>query len=343
MAYASGTANSLPDLLAALRNFCIANGWALSGDVLHKAGGPFIAITTVDPGPLGDQGAIMIRGGNGIDGGNNLTDMALGAGYLGPLWRSSGTGTDDWSWPVTFHLLAHEAPSEVYLFVNYNGTFWQNLSFGRSPAPGCPGTGNWFHGFHPGRQVGVHPPAPNVNQRWNRWDRVVANPQGDQLSSWSGGMIGCAPFWWQSKDESSAQPLSAQFHGCMRDSDESVQWSDQRYVMGHGASEVGVSSSKAVQPLPQYSPNAWNNEAHLIRWYVLQRRDEFKSSVIGELKHLRFVRNDFLGDGEVIQLGDEKWKVFPFYRKNAAARNGVASPGGDHSGTQAMAVRYDGP
>lgn len=344
MPYATGTVNSLSDLRTALASFVVTNGWTAAGNVFYKDG-CYVDVTLVAAGST-DKGALMIRGGLGIDGSNNLTNDGGAAGYLGPLMNVVGIATDDWDWPATYHLFAHADPDEVYLFVNYGGgQFWQNLAFGRSPAPGCPGTGNWYHGFSPaGPSSPVSRPPPVGSNRWRQKDKIVANPDGSRLSSWDGGMVGCAPFWWEYKDESNNNMLSAQFHG-VYDHTGAVGWSNLRYVMGNSATNPlnTISSSKAAQPLPTYSPNAWNNEAHLIRWQVLQHRPEIKSSIVGELKHLRFVRNDFLADGELITLGPDRWKVFPFYRKNAAARNGAGVTGGDHSGTQAMAVRYDGP
>lgn len=42
--------------------------------------------------------------------------------------------------------------------------------------------------------------------------------------------------------------------------------------------------------------------------------------------------------------GTDRWKIYPFHRKNAAVRNGVSwSTGADHSGTFAYAIRYTGP
>lgn len=104
-----------------------------------------------------------------------------------------------------------------------------------------------------------------------------------------------------------------------------------------------VSAALTSQPLPTYSPNAWNAETHLVRLQILCPRREWKSSIVGEIKHARFARNDFLADGEVITLGADRWKVYPAHRKNVAARDGVANSGADHSGTCALAIRYDGP
>lgn len=348
MAYVTGVANSLADLLTALRNACTANGWTLSGDVLHK-GTCYIEVLNIAKGAHVDFGFLEVTGGTGIDGSNLLTgrpaDYAAGrrhCGIMGPMGNGvSETTYTDWDWPVTYHIHVLTNPDEVYLMVNYGGSqYWQQLAFGQSPAPGCPGTGNWFYASCNRRN-----PDTGTGGRVNGNARMVCNPGGDNASSFNGGLAtGAGPFWWLNKDESGANQNSGGFHGCF-DHLGAAAWSHAQFWHNNWTTTRTnvISASRIPQPLPQYSPNTWNNEAHLIRWQILQPYLENKSIVIGELKHLRFVRNDFLNDGQIITLGPDKWKVYPRYRKDVTARNGGGTGGATHSGTCAIAIRYDGP
>lgn len=167
------------------------------------------------------------------------------------------------------------------------------------------------------------------------------------MSSFQGGVNpGAIPFWQYTKDESTARPTPSQFHGVWMNDGVTTGWSSSRYnwnSSGNPSTAMNVvSSSRASQPLPQYSPNTWNDEAHLIRLQIMCPRLEWKSSIVGEVKHARFIRNDFINDGEVIDIGGEKWKVYPAYRKDVTNRNGSGTSGSDHSGTCALAIRYDG-
>jgi hypothetical protein len=54
-------------------------------------------------------------------------------------------------------------------------------------------------------------------------------------------------------------------------------------------------------------------------------------------------RNDNIDDGQILTLGSERWFIAPVYRKNTASRAASPYNGATHSGTIAMAVRYDGP
>ncbi len=67
MPYFTGTENTFADLLTTVRSNCVANGWTLSGNVLHK-GDCYNEILE-----FGSNLGLTIQGGTGIDGSNNLT------------------------------------------------------------------------------------------------------------------------------------------------------------------------------------------------------------------------------------------------------------------------------
>lgn len=346
MAYYNGIANSLSGLLTAIQTACVTEGWTLSGNVLHKGSCYAEILHVAQNATYRDCGYLTVQAGLGIDGSNNLTGGAGAVGSIGPLGAGNNVTTQatDWDWPVTYHIHVLTAPDEVYVMVNYGaGLYWQGMSFGQSPSPGCPGTGNWHHGHCPIR------PSFNNGRIRNYGDtQVVVNPAGSALSSLNGGVVpGAIPFWQYTKDESSNVLTPSQFHGTWMNDGVTTGWSHSRYnwnVSGNPSTAMNVvSASRASQPLPTYSPNAWNSEAHLIRLQIMSPRLDWKSSIVGELRHARFIRNDFLEDGQVITFGPESWKVYPAYRKDAVNRNGSGTAGAAHSGTCAIAIRYDGP
>lgn len=353
MPYVTGNANSLSDIVTALRNACTTNGWTLAGEVLYKDG-CYVrvrAIAKTDGGAHPDFGLIEIQPGNGIDGSNNLTDTPPlygtnwpACGVIGPMATAASASVyNDWDWPVTYYIHIHENPDEVFLMVNYGSSqYWQGLSFGQSPAPGCPGTGNWCYASNPRGAIDA-----GTGNRVCQENKVVVNPGGSQLSTYWGGVVpGAIPFWGYVMDQSGSVPNPGLFHGVWMNDGVTTGWSHPRYYWnssGNPSTAMNVvCSALPSQPLPTYSPNTWNNEAHLIRLQILSPRLEWKSSVVGEVQHARFVRNDFLNDGEVITIGPDKWKVYPAYRKEVTARNGGGTGGANHSGTCALAIRYDG-
>lgn len=332
MAYVTGTVTSLADLVTAIRNACTANGWTLTGNVLSKGGchAEVMLSTAGDESPSPFPG-VRVRVGNGLDG-SSLTDAPSGQGSMRPL--RVGSTYPDWDWPVTYHIHVLSEPDEVYVFVNYHGTFWQNIMFGRSPAPGNAGTGNWFHGTIP--RLGR-------SDIYRYVDGFTVGPAGANINYFGYHVMCGGPFFQGSKSSGGPAYVSAQMHGAIQDGAAGAPiWTHEELVLQSGGSADGrVSSASGQHPLLSYLPNAASDNTALIRCQVLQGRPENKTSLIGELRHLRFLRNDYINDGDIIELGHERWKVYPFYRKNAAARNGGNRI--DHSGTMAMAIRYDGP
>lgn len=357
MAYSTGTASTFAALLTALQNACTANGWTLSGDVLHKG----TCYAEVKLGTLGETGApankmIFVRAGNGIDGSNNLTDPMTSGTY--PVGTGPGLGViralqytanyPDWDWPVTYHAHVLTSPDEVYFLVSYGGgTKWQYLCFGQSPAPGNPGTGNWA--------AATVPESLAVSFfRGEDYLGAVINAYGG--NGYYGNRFIVGPFWFMSRGGNSAGDgcLGSQMHGATEWTDGSAGWSSKTHSAleatvgtAYGANRT-VGGSGITNNLVARTPNAWNNETLLAPIIIVSPRAEFKTSIVGHLKHLRMCRNDFLADGELITLGPDKWKVYPCFKKNATYRTagdaGFSIPANmGHSGTLAMAIRYDGP
>lgn len=349
MAYVTGTASSMSDLLTALRNACTANGWTLAGSVLHKGG----CYARVSLGNNGDGNApansrVELQVGNGIDGSNALTDPAPRWCALGLIAGPTAVYTD-WDWPATYHIHIGTAPDEVYLFVNYGaGQFWQWLAFGKSPSPGNAGTGNW--------QSATMGSAYGATITF-RTDRVSLTPTGAWIySNITNPNFVPLPFFTTLIGNSAIRPMISSFiHGCIADAsgggpiwNDPTQGWENRKNGPLGTALPQLNGAVAAAPLFANSPNAWNNEAVLIPLQIIQGRPSDKTSIIGELKHLRLVRNDFIDPGAVITIGTDKWKVYPAYSKNLTTRNGSNTGSNSsstltHSGTMAMAIRYDGP
>jgi hypothetical protein len=332
MAYLTGTATSWADLLGKLQAACTANGWTLSGNVLHK--GTCYAellVTKTQGSTVFPNSAISVRAGNGIDGANALTDPAAYAPTVGIF--PNNTTFVDLDWPIDYHIHINTSPDEVYLIINHGaGLFWQNLCWGQSPAAGNAGTGNWMSALMSVWTYTTFGTAP-----------ITITPEGGLVASYNIRNIPCLPFFWQAAgDRSFPVYLNSAIHGAIKDSDGSPIWSSQWLAFGQDTATDGlVSSALTNTPLLTLSPNAWNNESTLLPIQILQSRPSNKTSMIGELRHSRFVRNDFIDDGSVVTIGTDKWKVYPAFKKDAVNRGGTNQ--GMHSGTVAWAIRYDGP
>lgn len=134
MAYVNGSANDMAELRTALFNACTANGWTLSGEVLHK-GGIYMRLQVV-------SAYLALLAGTGVDGSNNLTGAANSVARIG---RPSLTATDI-TWPVSYEIFILTDPDEVYLVINYNVDSYQWLAWGVSTIDDLPSSGNWYAG-----------------------------------------------------------------------------------------------------------------------------------------------------------------------------------------------------
>lgn len=299
MAYATGSASNVTDLLTALQNACVANGWTLSGNVLWKGTCYISAVIS--------SSSILLTGGTGKDGSNNLTGAGPSTRMGGVIW----TG-DTCTYPVDYYIHINTSPDEVMMFINYEAVRWQFLGFGQSPSPGLPGTGNWVSATGTGGQ------------------KIYLTSVGGGASNSS---LTSAGLFWCNASNSGYQ--SYIHHGL-----DGQGWSGA--VGNNEASSTtaanGVWSARALNDV---LPNTWNGQAVLLPVDLVWRRASSKISLVGQIKHCRYVRNDNYDDGDIIDLSPDKWKVYPVHKKNTATRNG--GNGIDHSGTMALAVRYDGP
>src|SRR5690554_1283689 len=101
--------------------------------------------------------------------------------------------------------------------------------------------------------------------------------------------------------------------------------------------------ARAIDATESTQPNTSNGEAVLTSVHIMAAQPSSFWSHVAELPHLRMTRNDNIDDGQIITLGAERWFIAPVYRKNTTSRNASPYNQANHSGTVAMAVRYDGP
>jgi hypothetical protein len=111
---------------------------------------------------------------------------------------------------------------------------------------------------------------------------------------------------------------------------------------GHGALNDRAQGFSAIVPLLGLLPNTWNGETVLLPFPIyIARSSGNKMSLVGNLKHLRHCRINFHNPGDIITLGSDQWKVYPWYRKNVSTP-GSSGVSDSHSGTVGFAVRYTG-
>lgn len=107
------------------------------------------------------------------------------------------------------------------------------------------------------------------------------------------------------------------------------------------ATSNSISGIEIKSPLIARSVSNWSDNSTLIPISPSKIMPSNKISQIIELQHSRYFRlNNYLPE-QIIQLGQDRWKVYPFYKRNREIPN--ESTGAAHTGTLGWAIRYDGP
>lgn len=300
MAYITGSVNNIADLRTAIFNACTANGWTLSGEILHKGTAYFRLQVVAD--------AIQLLGGTGKDGSNNLT----GAANAFVMVTGSG-GVTGLVYPVTYHIHIDTGPDEVYVALNHSTDYYQWLAFGQSNITLASGTGNWFG-------------ATYGNALMSGQGSLGLDANGNTYFNSPGAL-----FWSTGASISYTIANTHLHHGLSGGNG----WTSD----ATSATEGGrPSAPPALSPLIAISPNSYNGEALLLPIPVVVRRPSSLYSLVAQPKHARYVRVDNLTPGQVLTIGAEQWKVYPFLRKDITARNGGSTV--YHSGTFGWAIRY---
>lgn len=282
------------------------------GRVLSKAGVFFrIGITATNVTCVGCES-------------NVVANPAPNVVSIGTLWARTGYPTRLISFPCNYEVFGFA--QELYLVANYDVDTYQWLAIGKSTVPGLPGQGGWC-GASAGEFI--------VNSWGSDAISMSVTGGGSALISYNGRMIVPALFW----NGGSAGLSGAETSACRN------SWVNHG-LDSHGWTWNGSSTSIPVGPrtfarLNAMQPSAWNSEASLLAIRALKERPSFKSSLIADLANARHIRIDNLSPGDILTLGSDKWKVFPWYRKDISARDGGSAI--NHSGTFGWAIRYQGP
>lgn len=241
-----------------------------------------------------------------------LGRTAAGSGDAPNVVRMGTLNVTPVTFPLSYDVFVFE--TEVYMVINYSVDYYQFCGFGKSAVLGLPGTGNWVMASlahtNPTAGVSITP--------------VAGGTSGNHF-------VSPAPMWGTEPGHPAA--LSNRNYFIHSDLDGQGWWLGQTV----SAPPVGVA---AAAPLVSILPNSWNSEAVLLPIRGWKVRTSNKNSLTAELLNARWTRNDNYAPGQIIEIGPERWKIFPCYRKDAVNRNG----GGpiNHSGTLAWAIRYEG-
>jgi hypothetical protein len=310
MAYQTGTANTATDLKGIIETFAQANGWTLSSGILSK-GQCHVRLTAINT----DQG-IKLEGANSAD---FLTGVC-------PNWAQFYIASAQW--PITYHLFAHGTPDTLVCVLNYNVNSFQYLAFGDIAKFGSWTGGNWFSATM--GQASTLLPALSIHSTIMTSSPYVEGTtriDGSSYDAASGGIFSFV--YGVTVPGGGGSFLHAEIDG-------------GTWLRPNNGDTVRADSSAYSAVLIAQAPNAWNSQAILFPHAITVTRPSSRISVIGEIGHIRMLRIDNYNPGDIVTIGVDKWKVFPWLKKNSSDRGNSSNTAGE-SGTIGWAIKYDGP
>ena len=303
----TGNFTSFDTLKTSVETALQNHGWGLNGDGTLEKGGMYIRLVASTIYQL----AAFAGTGSALP----PAPLPGAAPYGVKIMNFSGSPMN---FPATYDLHVFEDTDEVYLIVNYNGDKYQQLSFGKSRVDQVGGTGLWISGSF----------RSDVVQAATHLVYTSASASSAGFG-WSG--MGCGLFF----EAYNAANGCSYIHTGL----DTTGW--KKVDTGVGGL---LSCGDPVAGLLQALPSMFNQSTVLLPLNVVQRRQSNGQTIVADMQNARLCRNDNHLSGEIVTYGTDRWKIYPFHRKNAAVRNGVAwATGADHTGTFAYAIRYTGP
>ena len=91
----------------------------------------------------------------------------------------------------------------------------------------------------------------------------------------------------------------------------------------------------------EYLPSKWSDNAMLLPIHIINSVTDIKVALVADLSYARYLRIDNFEPNQIIEFGNEQWKVYPFFKKNSAVRDGGSTI--NHTGTFGWAIKIDNP
>jgi hypothetical protein len=302
MAYQTGQAASSAALLSVIKTFAGANGWTVSGNMISSANSWTELSTAARSYDSGSYDSVELMGYD------NAAKTTPSSSALG--WGSTGTFTcliKPAQYPVTYHLFSHQSPAEFFCVVDIGNGQFSWLAFGELDKGAATYSG------------GSYACATSFHSTDTRWPGYFYISGGQ----WLQGNYYPSGFFL-----SGAHPNYSGFaSGAVCARIDGPKWVTTFYGLGSH-----YLHSRAI--------NTWNNQATLLPIRVLMPVDQGYHMDLGCTPHARYLRITNYNAGDIITLGSERWKVFPFLKKDVVNPNAAS---GWASGTHGWAIRYDGP
>ncbi len=313
MAYFNGQASSFADLLNSLVSACVSQGWTWADSILNK-GDAYIQLYSTETNTAAQGSGITAIGGTGKSGGV-LVNPSTKQPRIGRI--GDGALSSPVIFPCDYNI--HINSDEVFLIIKTNIDYYFYLAWGYSEING---SGLW---------IVATTTKDYYTSAFNSGNGFLISLDGGGSATYAS--IGSGPFWRDTFRVDYNNNNVMRFNG---------GWI-QGGTYGSGLA-YGFNASYFISNLMGRLPSNWSAESILVPIHCYYQVAAYKVQLVLSVKTARYVRLDNHNPEEIIQLGTDRWKVYPFYRKNLSQRDGGGSTTSvNHSGTFGLAVKYDGP
>lgn len=324
MPYFTGTVSAVADIKTVIETACVSSGWSINSGWLNK-GQSFVELSVWKDTSL--IKGVRIRSANGPGTGINTAQHSI---TLRPA-----------DFPLTYEIFIHSNPDQVVAVFKY-GEFNQVIMFGdlKKVHPSAYVGGNWVFasGIDPQYTTSDNDIVGFFTTSKLVYVSINANATNTLGTDYGLRLV---PFPAGPTNSNSSKWFLSQVH---------AEIDNQVWL---NANEGGASYQYQLTITPDnlrlwYSSlSTWNQQALLIPFEVsyFWRNPGGQELLmpLGLVDHIRLMRITNYNTGDVVTFGSDRWKVYPWYRKNTDYPNGTGGTNHQSTGTFGFAVKYDGP
>lgn len=316
MPFQTGTATSFVNLLDTLRLFATGNGWTEN--------------SWVSPALSLQKGTIYAN----LNATSTELQMKGSLGYSGAAAWNAQPSThapvprirDGWygtvTWPAIYWLFSHASPDDIVVVLRYQPTRFLYFTFGQLLK----------YGTYPGGEYYAASSESTTSGNEDTGQRAAQVPflTSSDLANFAG------LFWRRTYVNSLSVGIPDLIHAEI----DSNTWGGPVSHQSSAAIIPGriqflASSSDHTYPLQNRLVSAFNGLATLQPIEVFALRPDAHYSPLGRVEHLRYANVINHNPADIIDIGGQKWMLFPWTEKG-----GPGDSAGQHYG---YAVKYDGP
>lgn len=320
MPFQTGTATSFVNLLDTMRLFATANGWTENSWVspaLSLQKGTIYANFSATANDLQMKGSL---GYSGAAAWNAQPSTHAPVPWMRDGFHGSIT------WPATYWMFIHTSPDDIVIVLRYQPTRFLYMTFGQLLKYGTYTGGEYYAAS----SDGVGGPGVTIETPVTGRGSQIPNSPGVNAANFAG------LFWRRTE----AGAFTAGVPDVLHAEIDSFTWGgpttglNTPYVT-ETTIQFLASASDHTFPLQNRLVSAFNGLATLQPIEVFALRPDAHYSPLGRVEHLRYANVINHNPADIIDIGGQKWMLFPWTEKG-----GPGDSAGQHYG---YAVKYDGP